>query len=105
MTRCQHTDARGHRCRMPCATNDLTLCGTHLEAHQRHLRSVSPAQAHELLNGVTGLQTTASVHHMLGNLATLLAGQRIDPRTGMVLAYLAQLLLQTINLANRERST
>jgi len=102
-TRCTQTTADGRRCRMPRVNSHVTLCGTHLEAQQRRLRTEPAPHAHDLLEGVTDLRSATSVNHVLGNLTAFLLDGRIDPRKAVVLAYLCQLLLQSISLANGER--
>lgn len=102
-TRCTQTTADGRRCRMPRVNSHVTLCGTHLEAQQRRLRSEPARHAQDLLDGVTDLRSATAVNHVLGNLTTLLIDNRIDYRKAAVLAYLCQLLLQTVSMAKRER--
>jgi hypothetical protein len=102
-TRCQHTTANGRRCRMPRVNAHVVYCGTHLLAQQRRLREEPARGAQDALDGVTDLRSATSVNHVLGNLTTLLADGRMDYRKAVVLAYLCQLLLQTINMAKDER--
>jgi hypothetical protein len=101
-TRCKFTDARSHRCRLPRADGH-TLCGTHLRAQQRRMRVEPSTPVHDLLDGITDLRSPAAVNHVLANLTIYLADGRIDPRTTVVLAYLCQLLLQTIAMARNDR--
>ncbi len=102
-TRCTQTTAGGRRCRMPRVNSHVTLCGTHLEAQQRRLRREPARQVQEILEGVTDLRSATAVNHLLGNLTGMLTDNRIDYRKAVVLAYLCQLLLQTINMAKLER--
>jgi len=102
-TRCTQTTADGRRCRMPRVNSHVTLCGTHLEAQQRRLRREPVRHAQDLMDGVTDLRSATAVNHVLGNLTALLTDGRIDYRKAVVLAYLCQLLLQTISMAEQER--
>lgn len=101
-TRCTHTTADNRRCRMPRANAHVSLCGMHLETQQGRLRSDRSALVHDALAGINNLRSATAVNHLLGNLAGLLADRRLDYRTAMVLAYMCQLLLQTINMAKHE---
>ena len=101
-SRCTYTTARGHRCRMPRVNSHVSLCGTHLEAQRHCLRSESGRDAQDALGGVTDFRSATSVNHVLGNLTAMLTDNRIDYRKATVLAYLCQLLLQSISMANRE---
>jgi hypothetical protein len=103
-TRCTYTTADGRRCRMPRTDPHVTLCGTHLEAQQRRVRTQPTSLVHDVLAGTSDLASATAVNHVLGNLTGLLVDNRIDPRKALVLAYLCQLLLQTINIAERERT-
>ena len=102
-TRCIHTTAAGRRCRMPRVNSHVTLCGTHLEAQQRRMRSAPAPTVHDALTGVTDLNSATAVRHVLGNLAALLTDGRIDYRKATALANICQLLLQSINIAKHER--
>jgi len=102
-TRCTHVTSSGRRCRMPRVNAHVALCGTHLEAEHRRLRSDPSIPVHDALNGVTDLNSATAVNHVLGNLAALVTDDRIDYRKAVVLAYLCQLSLQCINMAKQER--
>jgi len=102
-TRCTHTTADGRRCRMPRVNAHVSLCGTHLEAQQRRLRFEPGRHAQDALGGVTDMRSATNVNRVLANLTTMLTDDRIDYRKAIILAYLCQLLLQTIAMANNER--
>ena len=55
-----------------------------------------------LLGPVEDFRTAAAVNHALGKLLILLAGNRISPRRGAVLAYTCQLLLQSVAAVDKE---
>jgi hypothetical protein len=102
-TRCQHTTADARRCRMPRVNAHVNFCGTHLLAQQRRLRADPARRAQDALDGITDLRSATAVNHVLGNLTALLTDGRIDDRKAVILAYLCQLLLQSISMAKRER--
>ena len=113
LDRCQHIDARGHRCRMFVAPaektlgsgsgNDLAeltadLCAHHAQQLLRRHRAGQTVAA-ELLASITDFSDAASVNRFLGNLARMVALRRIPRRDAVVLAYISQLILnsQTAN--------
>jgi len=102
-TRCTHTTADGRRCRMPRVNSHVTLCGTHLEAQHRCLRTTTKPMVHDALTGISDLNSATAIRHVLGNLAALLTDGRIDYRKATALANICQLLLQSVNMAKHER--
>ena len=102
-TRCTHTTADGRRCRMPRVNSHVTLCGTHLEAQQRRLRTNPASTVHDALTGVTDLRSATAINHVLANLASMLVDNRINYRKAEVLANICQLLLQSARMAQHER--
>ena len=102
-TRCTHTTADGRRCRMPRVDPHTELCGTHLEAQQRRMRSDPAARPCDALNGLTDLGSAVAVNHALRNLTNMVMDGRMDYRRAMVLGYLTQVLLQSISMAKHER--
>lgn len=52
--------------------------------------------AAELLGPVSDFQTAAAVNHVLGRLLVLLAANRIPPRNAGTIAYVCQLMLQSL---------
>jgi len=101
--RCQQTTSDGRRCRMPRVNSSVSYCGTHLLAQRKRLRQEASRRPQDALDGVTDLRSATAVNHVLGNLTTLFTDGRIDYRKAVVLGYLCQLLLQTINMAKDER--
>jgi hypothetical protein len=75
---------------------------THLEAQQRRVRSAPVSVVHDALTGISDFRSATAINHVLGNLTGLLIDGRIDYRRAVVLAYMCQLLLQSINMAKRE---
>ena len=97
---CQHLDARGHRCRMLSAPNG-ELCAHHAQRLSRST-PVNDAVAAELLSSIEDFSTAASVNQFLGNLTKQLVRKRIQRRDAIALAYLSQLLLNSLSAMNRE---
>ena len=102
-TRCTWTTADGRRSRMPRRDAHTKFCGTHLESQQRRMRADPAARPLDILNGLTDLGSAAAVRHALANLTGLLIDGRISYRKAMMCAYVGQVLLQSINMAERER--
>ena len=107
--RCQHVDARGHRCRMFVAPAEKTfgsgtdsdladltsdLCAHHAQKLLRRHRAGQTAGA-ELLASITDFADAASVNRFLGNLARMVALRRIPRRDAIALAYISQLILNS----------
>ncbi len=128
-TRCQHTTAagtpfvsrshRGRRCQSPRAEaigdGQPAFCLHHARQHQPqspasgptsipNLRDQSPTSdvSSDLIGPVQDFRTAASINHALGKLFILLAGNRIAPRQAAVLAYICQLLLQSLSEVKNE---
>ena len=99
---CHHLDARGHRCRM-LAAPDGELCAHHAQRLSRSTPA-SDAVAAELLSSIEDFSTAASVNQFLGNLTKQLVRKRIQRRDAVALAYLSQLLLNSLSAMNREES-
>lgn len=97
---CHHIDARGHRCRMLCAPN-YSLCVQHAQRLSRP-KPDDDAVAAELLSSIEDFTTAASVNLFLGNLTKQLVRKRITRRDAVALAYLSQLLLNSLSAMNRE---
>ncbi len=99
--RCQHKTASGRRCRMLRLDGDPSLC------HQ-HRQQLLGAQIHpevvaaELLGSIEDFKTATAVNQALGRLFALVAGNRIAPRHAAVLAYIAQLLFNTLPYVKEE---
>jgi hypothetical protein len=58
--------------------------------------------ATELLRSIEDFKTATAVNHALGRLFALLAGNRIPPRNAAILAYICQLLLNTLPAVEQE---
>src|SRR5437879_2366201 len=99
---CRHVDGRGHRCRMLVMSPTATLCSHHA---QRRLQTQRGSEAAaELLARVSDFSDAASVNRFLGNLVKQVTLKRIPRRDAITLAYICQLLLNSLGAINREDS-
>lgn len=101
-TLCRHLDARGHRCRMLSAPNG-ELCAHHAQRLARSTPANDVLTA-ELLSSIEDFSTAASVNQFLGNLTKQLVRKRIQRRDAIALAYLSQLLLNSLSAMSREEA-
>lgn len=98
---CQHISPRGQRCRMLRAADHDSLC-------QHHLRQASAAKpdpevlAKELLGSLDDFSSAESVNQLLGNLVKQLARKRIERLDAIAIAYMCQLLLNSLPLLKKE---
>ncbi len=112
--RCSHTTTDGRRCRNLRSPDHASLCSRHA---RRALAPspLPPAPVHSpndgpptsdvssaLLGPIDDFRTAAAINHALGKLFILLAGNRIAPRQAAVLAYICQLLLQSLSEVKNE---
>ena len=100
---CRHVDARGHRCRMLVMSPTATLCSHHAQRRLQTQRGSETAAA-ELLACVSDFGDAASVNRFLGNLVKQVTLRRIPRRDAITLAYICQLLLNSLGAINREDS-
>lgn len=94
---CQHINGRGHRCRMLIDKGHPSLCPYHLA--QSNAKGAVPDPeilAAELLGEIVNFTTADAVNLFLGNLVKQLARKRIARRDAIALAYLCQLLLNSL---------
>ncbi len=92
--RCQFAFADGRHCRMPRSETHRSLCLSHARQEQQFLSVDCVGQELASLSG--DFKTSSDINHVLGKLFSLLANNRIPPRNAAALAYIAQLLLQTL---------
>jgi hypothetical protein len=100
-SRCQFSYSDGRRCRMLRASDHSTLC----VYHSREERQLLEAERIGQLLAASpsgGYLTATDVNPVLGKLYTAIAQNRIPPRNAATLAYVAQLLLHSINIAQSE---
>ncbi len=100
--RCQHTSANGRRCRMLRMNDHPSLCLQHQRQQQLQTETAPETVAAELLGSIEDFQTAAAVNQTLGRLFALTAADRIPPRNAAILAYICQLLLNTLPAVERE---
>ena len=116
---CAYRDARGRGCRIPVisAVNHPSLdessapldgfpadglCAFHARRALERQRAAE-ATATELLASVPDFTDAASVNRVLGNLLKLVAHKRIPHRDAIALAYIAQLLLNSLAAQDRKK--
>jgi hypothetical protein len=98
--RCRCTTADGRRCRMPVAPGHHSLCLPHRQRQEKE--SGAEALAAELLGPFEEFNTATAVNHALGKLFSLAAQGRVAPRNAAVLAYIGQLLLNSLGAVRHE---
>ncbi len=103
--RCQHTTADGRRCRTSRMNPHSSLCLQHCQ-RQQELLYVESGDANalgaELLGPCEEFQTATTINHALGKLFALLAKNRIPTRNAAILAYIGQVLLNSLALMSKE---
>ncbi len=92
--RCQHMTADNRRCVDSRAPDHKTLCPYH--ALKEMQRRNSKVVAEEILGPLTDFRSAFAINRALGKLFTVTAENRIPVRNSAVLAYIGQLLLQTL---------
>jgi hypothetical protein len=102
-TQCNHRSTVGRRCHMLLAPDHPSLCAFHArvesKAETAHDREVA---AVELLAGIDNLHTPASVNLFLANLLKQVARNRIPRKNAIAMAYISQLLLNSISVMHRQ---
>jgi len=99
---CQFPFADGRQCRMPRHVSHDSLCVFHARQEQQLVELDSIG---EELGSLSGEFTTVSdVNHVIGKLFKLVAANRIPARNAHLLAYLAQLLLQSQKEVKHEQT-
>ncbi len=101
--RCNHLNSNGKRCRMLRAPGESQFCSHHAR-QQLGEAQTRENLAPELLGPLRDFRTAAAVNYTLGRLLILLGSNRISSRDGTVIAYVCQLLLQSISQVRTEIS-
>jgi len=106
---CQFPFADGRHCRMPIAPSHPFLCLFHADRerrfHERACLESAPDEVAAQLGTFSGeIKTANDLNVLLTRLWSLVASRRIPPRTAATLAYLANLLLQTLGPVRDEIS-
>jgi hypothetical protein len=99
---CQYTDTKGRRCNMLPADDRSSLCPHHIRQAAKRERRQQEAAANELLDGIEDFANADSINLFLGNLVKQLARKRIGRRDAVALAYVSQLLLNSLTALDRQ---
>ncbi len=108
---CQHISPKGQRCHMLIDEHHRpangaahpTLCAYHAGRLRAIVPPVDPeALAADLLGDIDDFSTAGSVNLFLGNLIKQLARKRIARRDAVALAYISQLLLNSLPALERQ---
>jgi len=83
---------------MPTVAPDVALCLSHWQRQNGDAQAVSA----ELLGPFAELTTATAVNHALAKLFSLVAQGRIPSRDAAVLAYISQLLLNSLGAVRHE---
>ena len=98
---CRHTDASGRRCNMLVMNATAELCTYHAR-RRLHTQLGSEAATAELLASAENLNDAESVFRFLGTLVRQVTLKRISRRDAVTLAYICQLLLNSLGAGYRE---
>jgi hypothetical protein len=98
---CRHIDTAGRRCNMLVMSAASDLCAYHAQRRLQAQRG-SETAATELLACVSDFSDAASVNRFLGTLVKQVTLKRIQRRDAVTLAYICQLLLNSLGAINRE---
>jgi hypothetical protein len=102
--RCLFTTNHGNRCRNPHLGNATRHCFLHEGRNQKVDEAEVKAVAEELLSKTVELHTREDVNRFASQLFTLVAEKRISRQDGSLLAYIASVLLQTIQPVRRSKA-
>ncbi|GAC1629422.1 MAG: hypothetical protein PVS2B2_27910 [Candidatus Acidiferrum sp.] len=92
---CLYPFADGRHCRMLRLASHPSLCVFHAREERQLLEAETNGE--DLAESLSGHFTTAGdVNHVLGKLFAAVAKNRIPPRNAATLAYVGQLLLQSL---------
>ncbi len=94
-SRCRHHDESGRRCRTPRIDTHPAFCYLHAQA-EREVRDADLRHG-KFLTRYGTFQTSTDVNQALGRAFNLLAQGRLQARDAVALAYISQLLLQTLD--------
>ena len=98
---CQFAFSDGRLCRMLRQKNHPTLCLFHARDEQQLLESHNLGA--QIATSYTGdYLTAADINHVLSKVFTALAQNRIPQRTAATLAYLGQVMLNSLPMAKKE---
>jgi hypothetical protein len=99
-SRCTHLDALHRRCRMNRSASHPSLCEHHATQAQQ------ATEADRLSTALTapgaGPKTPADINRVLSQLFSAVSLRKIDLRQGALLAYIAQLMIQTTKTSDSQ---
>jgi hypothetical protein len=101
LTPCRYINRRNQHCRLFSSIPNLELCPHHARQQQLRKQRLNDASAAELLGDMTDFSTPNAVNALLGNLVRQLARRRIQRRDAMAIAYVSQLLLNSMTALDR----
>lgn len=87
--RCSHLDAANRRCRMLVAQGNIRFCAAHAT------EAAQAAEAHRLAAQQYGARSLEEINSVLAELFSAVSQRKVDLRHGTLLAYIAQLMIQT----------
>lgn len=99
---CRFAFRDGRTCRLPRWNKHRTLCIYHARSEQPLLAADQAARQLVSLSGE--FKTASDINHVLGELFSLVAQNRIPRRNAVALAYIGQLLLQSLPSVRSEIS-
>ena len=115
LIRCHYRDSAGRRCRLPREKGHPTFCTRH--ARPRPAGFGAPGKGAvpvgnvpaadltpDLLGPLNDFRTNTSINYTLGRLLILKAADQISARDAAVVAYICQLLLQSVPGVRKEMS-
>ena len=97
-SRCTHLDALNRRCRMNLSSSHPTFCEHHAAQAQQAVEADRIASA--LTAPGADPKTPAEINRVLSQLFTAVSLKKIDLRQGALLAYIAQLMIQTTKISD-----
>src|SRR5271163_924315 len=102
--RCHHRDSAGRRCRLPREKSHPTFCTVHIRPAAPD-STIPPADVSaELLGPLNDFRTNTSINYTLGRLLILKSAGQISAKDAAVVAYICQLLLQSVPGVRKEMS-
>jgi hypothetical protein len=102
--RCHYRDSAGRRCRLPRQKSHPTFCARHARPAVSDPNAHSPDISAELLGPLCDFRTATSINYTLGRLLIYKAAGEISARDASIIAYICQLLMQTIPGVRKEMS-
>jgi hypothetical protein len=99
---CTFVNAKGGRCRMLTLSPEFPLCPDHMRKEALRQRRQQEALAKDLLSDIRHFTTADDINLFLGNLLRQMAHNRIDRKDAIAMAYVSQLLLNTLTPLRRQ---